>query len=66
MTSRPAFLIADDHTLVAELCKRLLETELDVVEMVSDDRALLRAAGKLKPDVISHAHLEWLGRGAAG
>jgi DNA-binding NarL/FixJ family response regulator len=52
MTSHPRVLIADDHTLVAELCKRLLETEFDVVGMVADGRALVRAAGILKPDVI--------------
>jgi DNA-binding NarL/FixJ family response regulator len=52
MTSRPRILIADDHILVAELCKRLLEPEFDVVGVVSDGRALVRAVGKLKPDVI--------------
>jgi len=52
MYSRPRILIADDHNLVAELCKRLLETEFDVVGVVSDGRALLRAAAELKPDVI--------------
>jgi DNA-binding NarL/FixJ family response regulator len=52
MTNRSRILIADDHTLVAELCKRLLETEFDVVGIVSDGRALLRAASELKPDVI--------------
>jgi DNA-binding NarL/FixJ family response regulator len=52
MTNRSRILIADDHTLVAELCKRLLETEFDVVGVVSDGRALLRAASELKPDVI--------------
>jgi DNA-binding NarL/FixJ family response regulator len=52
MTSRSRILIADDHTLVAELCKKLLETEFDVVRTVSDGRALLRAASELKPDVI--------------
>jgi len=52
MTHRSRILIADDHTLVAELCKRLLETEFDVVGVVSDGRALLRAASELKPDVI--------------
>jgi DNA-binding NarL/FixJ family response regulator len=52
MIKRPRILIADDHTLVAELCKRLLETEFDVVGMVSDGRALLRAALELKPDAI--------------
>jgi len=52
MSNRSRILIADDHNLVAELCKRLLETEFDVVGLVGDGRALVRAAGKLKPDVI--------------
>jgi DNA-binding NarL/FixJ family response regulator len=49
---RSRILIADDHTLVAELCKKLLETEFDVVGTVNDGRALLGAAAQLKPDVI--------------
>jgi len=49
---RPRILIADDHTLVAELCRKLLETEFDVVGTVSNGRALVRAAIDLKPDVI--------------
>ena len=52
MNHRSRILIADDHTLVAELCKRLLETEFDVVGVVSDGRALVRAPRELKPDVI--------------
>src|ERR1700758_236298 len=49
---RPRILIADDHALIAELCKRLLETEFEVVGTVGDGRALVRAASVLKPDVI--------------
>jgi DNA-binding NarL/FixJ family response regulator len=52
MTNRSRILIADDHTLVAELCKKLLETEFDVLGTVSDGHALVRAAGELKPDVV--------------
>jgi DNA-binding NarL/FixJ family response regulator len=52
MTNRSRILIADDHTLVAELCKRLLETEFDVIGMVSDGRALVRAAEQMHPDVV--------------
>jgi len=52
MTNRARILIADDHNLVAELCKRLLETEFDVIEVVGDGRALVRSAIELKPDVI--------------
>jgi DNA-binding NarL/FixJ family response regulator len=52
MASRSRILIADDHNLVAELCRRLLEKDFDVVGAVADGRALVRAAGELKPDVI--------------
>jgi len=52
MPARPRILIADDHTLVAELCKKLLETEFDVVGIVANGRALVRVATELKPDVI--------------
>lgn len=52
MTSRPRILIADDHTLVAELCKRLLETDFEIVGVVGDGRALVHAAAKLKPEVV--------------
>jgi CheY-like chemotaxis protein len=44
---RSRFLIADDHKLVAELCQNLLEPEFDVVGVVNDGRALLRAASAL-------------------
>src|SRR3954466_1167787 len=45
-------LIADDHILVAEACKRLLEPEFDVIGIVADGRAMVRANSLLKPDVI--------------
>lgn len=48
----PRILIADDHTLVAEACKKLLEGEFEVVATVSDGRALVRAAAELKPQLI--------------
>jgi DNA-binding NarL/FixJ family response regulator len=49
--AKPRILVADDHTLVAEAFKRLLEPEFEVVGTVGDGRALLRAAAELKPDV---------------
>ena len=52
MNHRSRVLIADDHNLVAELCKQLLENDFEVVGTVGDGRALVRAAGELKPDVI--------------
>jgi len=49
---RPRLLLADDHVLVAEALKSLLAPEFDLVGVVEDGRALLEAAGKLRPDVI--------------
>ena len=51
-SNRSRILLADDHNLVAELCKGLLETEFDVVGIVCNGYDLVRAAGELKPDVI--------------
>ncbi len=51
-SNRPRILIADDHTLVADLCRQLLETEFEVVGTVNNGRALVRAAAELNPDVI--------------
>jgi DNA-binding NarL/FixJ family response regulator len=45
-------LIADDHTLVAEACVKLLEPEFDVIGTFADGQALLAAVPELKPDVI--------------
>jgi len=52
LSSRPRIVIADDHTLVADLCRKLLETEFQVVGTVSNGRAMVRAAADLKPDAI--------------
>lgn len=49
---RTKVLLADDHTLLLEAFKRLLEPEFEVVGAVADGRALLAAARTLKPDVI--------------
>ena len=45
-------LLADDHTLVAEALKKLLEPECEVVGNVADGRKLLSLAVELKPDLI--------------
>lgn len=50
--ARPRILLADDHTLVLEGFKKLLEPEFDLVGTVEDGRALLEAAATLKPDVV--------------
>jgi DNA-binding NarL/FixJ family response regulator len=50
--NRPRVLIADDHSVVAEGLRSLLEKKYDVVGMVANGRELLAEAPKLKPDVI--------------
>lgn len=49
---RPRLLIADDHTLLAEACKNLLEPEFQVLAIVSNGRELIKVAGELKPDAV--------------
>jgi DNA-binding NarL/FixJ family response regulator len=51
-TKRPRVLIADDHGIVAEGLRSLLEKSCEVVGLVQDGRQLLVEAPKLKPDVI--------------
>ena len=51
--ARPRILLADDHTMVIEGIRSLLEEKgHDVVGVVSDGRALVAAAPRLKPDVV--------------
>ena len=50
--SRPRVLLADDHTLLLGAFEKLLSGECDIVGQVSDGRALVAAAEKLKPDLI--------------
>jgi len=49
---RPRVLLADDHTMVVEAFRKLLDPEFEIVGTVSDGRALLAVAPGLKPDVI--------------
>ena len=49
---RPRVLLADDHLMVAEALKSLLAPEFELVGVVEDGRALVEAAGTLRPDVI--------------
>jgi len=48
----PRVLIADDHTLVAEACRKLLESDYEVVATVGDGRALVRAVAELRPHLV--------------
>jgi len=50
--SRPRILLADDHTLLLDAFKALLEPEFDVVATVVDGRTLLDECARLHPDVV--------------
>jgi len=46
-------LIADDHSVVVEGLRRILDRpEFEVVGVANDGRALVQAAAQLQPDVI--------------
>ncbi len=49
---RPRVLLADDHGVVAEGIRSLLEKQYDVIGVVMDGRALLAEASRVQPDVI--------------
>ena len=50
--SKPRILIADDHQILAEGLRGLLEPEYDVVGVVADGREMVAAAKEHRPDVI--------------
>jgi DNA-binding NarL/FixJ family response regulator len=50
--ARPRLLLADDHTILVEAFRKLLEPHYDVVATVADGRSLLEVAPRVKPDVI--------------
>jgi DNA-binding NarL/FixJ family response regulator len=50
--ARARVLLADDHTLITDALRKLLEGEFDIVGSVADGRALLTAAAQLRPDVV--------------
>jgi len=54
-------LLVDDHVMVLEGFKRLIEDQCEVVGMVEDGRTLLEVAPKLKPDIITmDISMPWL------
>jgi DNA-binding NarL/FixJ family response regulator len=49
---KPRILLADDHKIVLEGLKSLLESEFEIMGTAEDGRALVAMAEKLTPDVI--------------
>ena len=50
--NKPRIIIADDHQVLADGLRGLLEPEFDVVAVVTDGRELVAAAKQHRPDVI--------------
>lgn len=50
--NRPRVLIADDHTLICEALRNMIEPKYQVVGIVNDGMALLEVAPALNPDVV--------------
>jgi DNA-binding NarL/FixJ family response regulator len=49
---RPRVLLADDHQMLLDALKSVLEPRCEVVGAVCDGRKLLEAAAKLQPDIV--------------
>lgn len=49
---KPTVILADDHTLVLEGFRRLLETHCELLATVGDGQALLRAVTEHRPDIV--------------
>jgi len=52
MTARGTILLADDHVLLLEAFRRMLEPAFDVVGAAADGAALVEEALRLEPDVV--------------
>ncbi len=50
--NKPRIIIADDHTLMTEGLRRLLEADFDVIGTASNGRELLTMLNSMTPDVI--------------
>ena len=50
--NKPRVLLADDHQIVAEGLRSLLETKFELVDVVEDGRTLIQSVQKHRPDVI--------------
>jgi DNA-binding NarL/FixJ family response regulator len=50
--TRPRILMADDHLMLLEAFKALLQPDFDVVGTVTDGRTLLEEFTRLNPDVV--------------
>ena len=50
--SKPRVVLAEDHYIVAQGLRAVLESEVDLVRVVADGRDLLKAVDELEPDIV--------------
>ncbi len=50
--NKPTIILADDHAMIAEAFRNLLEPQYAVVATVHDGRTLLETALQVKPDIV--------------
>ena len=50
--NRPKILLADDHTVILDGLRSILEADFEIVGAVTDGRAMVAACKKLRPDVV--------------
>ncbi len=51
--NKPRVLLADDHTLVLDGFRKLLEDRCEIVGVAEDGRTLLQMAQELEPDIVT-------------
>jgi DNA-binding NarL/FixJ family response regulator len=49
---RPRILLGDDHAIILDGLRRILEPHCEIVGSAEDGRALVAAAEKLRPDLV--------------
>src|SRR5262245_36761419 len=50
--ARPRILMADDHLMLLEAFKAMLQADFDIVGIVTDGRTLIEEFSRLNPDVV--------------
>jgi len=50
--NRPTIVLAEDHAHIAQQLNRLLSDSFDVVAVVGHGEALIKAAARLRPDIV--------------
>jgi two-component system, NarL family, response regulator NreC len=50
--TRPRIILADDHQMLADALRSVVEPQVEVVAIVNNGVALLKAVKRLQPDIV--------------